>query len=638
MAKPIASDILRVRVQIPRRRSTAAALGLVLIGLILAGEDRGIRAQVRALAIHEIQGGGVRSPYEGAVVATSGVVTGRKSNGLFIQTPEGAADGHAATSEGLFVFTGSAPAAALTRGTLVGVTGRVIEFVPAGDPASPPLTEIVEPSFAVRGAGLTLPTPIEIAPANRSQPSQNQDPLERLEGMRVRVTSLTTVSGTLGSVNESTATGSSNGVFYGVVVGVARPFRQPGIDAGQPLPGDAPCCVPRQDGNPERLRVDSDGQPGAAALNLPAGTRVHDLVGPLDYGFRSYTILPDPGAPPQVSAPSPPGPVRRPTDDEFSVASFNLQRFFDTTDDPAVGDAVLSASAYDARLRKVSIYVRQLMHLPHIIGVQEVENLATLQTLAATLNRDAREARELKPRYEAYLEEGNDPSGIDVGLLVDRARVDVLQVTQEGRVEQFRGPGGQSELVHDRPPLVLQARVRWPAVADRPLTLVVAHMRSLIDIAHATSGARVRAKRAAQAESIALMIDRRLALDSAAPILVMGDMNAFEFSDGYVDVVGTMRGSPAPRDQVVQPTRDLLTPDLLNLVEGVPGAERYSYVFDGVAQVLDHMLVTADLRAAVTAFGYVRGNADAPEVWRSDATRPERISDHDPALVYIRVR
>jgi predicted extracellular nuclease len=148
----------------------------------------------------------------------------------------------------------------------------------------------------------------------------------------------------------------------------------------------------------------------------------------------------------------------------------------------------------------------------------------------------------------------------------------------------------------------------------------------------------VRAKRAAQAESLALMVDRRLAPDPTAPLLVVGDMNAFEFSDGYVDVVGTVRGTPAPRDQVVQPTRDLLTPDLINLVDGLPAPDRYSYVFDGVAQTLDHVLVSPGLLESVAAFGHVRGNADAPEIWRSDATRPERISDHDPALVYLRLR
>ena len=76
----------------------------------------------------------------------------------------------------------------------------------------------------------------------------------------------------------------------------------------------------------------------------------------------------------------------------------------------------------------------------------------------------------------------------------------------------------------------------------------------------------------------------------------------------------------------------------MNLGDLVPAEARYSYVFNGVAQTLDHMLASPALLPAVTAFGYVRGNADAPEVWRSDATRPERISDHDPALAYIRVR
>lgn len=610
---------------------------LVAACLAVAGLAE-LRAQTRTLTIAEIQGDGARSRFEGATVATTGVLTARKSNGVFIQTPSGADDGNPATSEGLFVFTASAPAATLTPGTLVEVSGKVVEFVPAADPSSPPLTELTEPAFVVRGAGASLPGAIEIgADAGVPLPS-GPHPLERLEGMRVRVAALTTVSGTLGSVNEANATGASNGVFYGVVAGAARPFRQPGISALDLLPADAPCCVPRFTPPAALLRVDSDGQPGAPALNLTTGSRVLQLVGPLDYGFRAYTILPDPSSPPLV-VPAPDQPrIREAGADEFAVASFNLQRFFDTTDDPSVGDAVLTAAAYETRLRKASLYIRGLMRLPHIIGVQEVENLGVLQALAARLNRDAREARELKPRYEAYLEEGNDPGGIDVGLLVDRARVEVLQVEQEGRGERFLAPSGQLDVVHDRPPLVLQARITWPAVSTRPLTVVVAHMRSLIDIDSPTGGARVRAKRAAQAESLALMVDRRLAPDPTAPLLVVGDMNAFEFSDGYVDVVGTVRGAPASRDRVVQPTRDLLMPDLINLVDGLKAPDRYSYVFDGVAQTLDHVLVSPGLLDAVAAFGHVRGNADAPESWRSDVARPERISDHDPALVYLRLR
>jgi uncharacterized protein len=619
-----------------RFRARACLVILLTVPAVHPMWHRAAAAQARSVAIHDIQGTASRSALAGEVVTTGGIITARKTNGFFIQAPIDAADNDPNSSEAIFVFTGSTPAANLTPGTLVSVTGRVIEFVPPADPGSPPLTEIGESlSVEVRGAGATLPAPVEIQ-SRDLDPGGGHEQLERLEGMRVSIATLTLVGPTLGSVTESSASGSSSGVFYGVIGNTPRPFREPGIDIREPLPAGAPCCVPRFDGNPERIRVDSDAQPGAAAVNAPAGTVVENLIGPLDYGFQSYTILPDPSPPLRVTAPPVPEDARAPAPDEYGVATFNLQRFFDASDDPAFGDVVLTAAAFQRRLIKASLYIRRLLHLPAIIGVQEVENLAALQALAATLNRDARDARELKSRYEAYVEEGNDPGGIDVGFLVDRTRVEVLQVTQEGRADQFRNPiNGRLELLNDRPPLVLRARVFIPGGAAAPITVVVNHLRSLIDVEHPVDGVRIRAKRAAQAEFLAALLDRRLDDDPDEQILAIGDINAFEFNDGYVDVAGTLRGVPAPRDQVIMPTRDALDPDLTNLLELRAPHERYSYVFDGTAQTLDHMMATAGLLARVTAFMHVRGNADSPEIWRSDATRPERVSDHDPALVYI---
>ena len=40
---------------------------------------------------------------------------------------------------------------------------------------------------------------------------------------------------TQGTITESSATVSSNGVFYGVITGVARPFRKPGVNISDPL-------------------------------------------------------------------------------------------------------------------------------------------------------------------------------------------------------------------------------------------------------------------------------------------------------------------------------------------------------------------------------------------------------------------
>jgi uncharacterized protein len=608
---------------------------IVLVVTVCSAPTVRLAAQARSLAIHEIQGTGARSPFEGQLVVTTGVVTARRSNGVFIQTPESDADADARTSQGLLVFTGAAPAATLTVGTMVTVTGRVLEFVPAADPRSPPLTELEAPTVEVRGAGATLPAPVELTAA-MTAPTGAHDALERFEGMRVRVASLTVVSPTLGTITESSGQVTSNGVFYGVITGLVRPFREPGVDVRVPLPPGSPCCVPTFDGNPERLRVDSDGQPGAPVLNVATGAVLRNVVGPLDYGFQTYTILPDVTSPPAVEAAAEFPSLRAPGPDEYTIATLNLQRLFDASDEPNFTDVVLTNAAFQARLAKLSLYIRRVLQAPDLLGVQEVENLATLQTLAAVVNRDAVQAGESDPGYEAYVEEGNDPGGIDVGVLVKRARVEVLDHDQVGKSTTFTNPTTNlPEPLNDRPPLVLVGRIHGPFNARPVVTLIVNHLRSLIDVDSPTEGARVRAKRAAQAEYLADIIQQRTDDDPNGHIVVVGDLNAFQFSDGYVDVVGTIRGAPSPRDEVVLPTRDRVEPNLATLIDTLAPADRYSYVFDGSAQTLDHVLISESLRAYVVGLRYARGNADAPEVWRTDVRRPERVSDHDGAVLYV---
>jgi hypothetical protein len=46
--------------------------------------------------------------------------------------------------------------------------------------------------------------------------------------------------------------------------------------------------------------------------------------------------------------------------------------------------------------------------------------------------------------------------------------------------------------------------------------------------------------------------------DPTEKIIVMGDSNAYEFSDGYVDTVGTITGTPTPPDQVVLASNPLV--------------------------------------------------------------------------------
>jgi hypothetical protein len=587
------------------------------------------------IPIHEIQGAGPESPYVGQTVTTRGVVTARRfNNGFFVQTPDGMADADALTSEGIFVFTSVAPPALAAVGAYVQVTGTVQEYIPAADPSSPSLTEITGPIVAVRPEIVAIPAAVTLT-ADDLTAINTLANLERFEGMRVHVPSLRVVAPTAGSVSETNATGSSDGVFYGVIGDMGRPFREPGIDTLDALPAGAPPAVPRFDGNPQRLRIASWGQIGSTRLEVTTGALVSNITGPLDFGWRAWTILPDPT--PAVSGNATAMPMPEPAATEFTVASFNMQRFFDTVNDPAVGEPVLSDAAFKRRLAKASLAIRTVMYWPDILGVEEVENLSTLQTLAARLNADAVAAGDPNPEYVAYLEEGNDPGGIDVGYLVKSARVDVVSVTQEGKDATFTDPtDGSLDLLNDRPPLVLDALVQGP-VGAMPMTVIVNHLRSLNGLDDPADGPRVRAKRAAQAEFLAALIQARQAANPFERIVSVGDYNAYEFNDGHVDVIGTIKGTPTPPEYVVLASGDLVDPDLTDVVDLdlVPASERYSYVFDGSAQVLDHIIVNDHARQRLSRVHYTRSNADFPESYRSDGTRPERLSDHDVPVAYF---
>jgi uncharacterized protein len=604
-----------------------------------------VNDDVTITPIHQIQGVGAASPFVGANVTTTGVVTllrkgtgtGGAADGFFIQTPDAEADSDPNTSQGLLVFTNAAPAYNATGtpvavGDEVRVTGTVAEFFNMTELS--PTTDI-----SIIDTGNPLPTAVTLTATildPSAPPAQPQ--LEKFEGMRVGAASLRTVAPNDSAYDVETVLG-----------GVPRPSREPGVEISTPAvppdPGGAApdCCVPRWDENPERLKVDTDGRDGSPLNPYTSNVTFSNIAGPLDFSSGEYKLIPE--ATPTASANMSAVPVPAPTANEFTVAGFNIENF----DNDAT------------QRRKAALAIRDVMRLPHIVGVAEIFELADLQALAAEVNTISPGAS-----YTAHLVESDgsttDDGDQDVGYLVDTSRVAINSVTQTERpgcdgtpaaCNTYTDPNnGLAALLNDRPPLVLTANVQ-PSGANLPVIVVVNHMRSFICIdadvdpavaarcdGGASDGPRVRAKRKAQGEFLADLLQDLQTANPTTPVISVGDYNAYQFSDGFTDPVATVKGDPMPDDRLaVDQSPDLVNPDFVNLVDGLAPDERYSFVFEGTPQALDHVIINAAARARNTRFRIARNNADFPEnpaaTFLDNAARPERNSDHDMPVAYF---
>ncbi len=285
-----------------------------------AGDAQGLGTitndDVSTLAIHTIQGNGATSPFAGNAVSTRGIVTLLKSNGYFLQEPDATVDADANTSEGIFVFTSTAPT--VTVGSDVTVSGTIEEFGTGG--TNTEITTVT--NTIINSTGNSLPTPVTLTttildPA--AGPTQPQ--LEKYEDMRM-TGALTTVA--------------PNDTFfdvYTVLTGVARPVREPGIEISLTVPPDPTSGlvdpnIPRWDENPERLSVDTNGRSGATGLTVTSNVNLGTVTGPLDFAFAEYHLIPD--VDPVVTNMSA-VPLPTPLASEFTVAGFNIENFNNAT-------------------------------------------------------------------------------------------------------------------------------------------------------------------------------------------------------------------------------------------------------------------------------------------------------------------
>jgi len=351
-----------------------------------------------------------------------------------------------------------------------------------------------------------------------------------------------------------------------------RAFREPGIG----YPGwTPPPTLPVWDGNPEVFELDPD-RLGLPNQTIPAGS-TFDAVGVIGFEFGDYELWPTVL---NVAPATLPRPVRTRTTGELTIGSLNLYRFFDDVDDPVdpAGRDDEVDTAYATRRAKLAAYILDLLGAPDILGVQEAEKIEVLQDLASEIS-----GLDAAVTYDAFLIEGNDVGTIDVGFLVRSDWVAVDLITQLGAAETLSVDGSP---LHDRPPLLLEGRFTGGSV-DFPLAVMVNHNRSLNGIDDPDPvGNRTRQKRLEQAQSIAQKVQDFQTTNPTIPLLVIGDLNAFEFSDGYVDVVGQIAGDFTPADNLLSGP-DLVDPDLSKQTLSIPTSERYSLIYRGNSHSVD---------------------------------------------------
>ena len=120
------------------------------------------------------------------------------------------------------------------------------------------------------------------------------------------------------------------------------------------------------------------------------------------------------------------------------------------------------------------------------------------------------------------------------------------------------------------------------------------------------------ARRDQQSHYIVLLVEEILASRSNANVIVLGDLNDYLDSD---------------------PVLNMTAHNLSNLLERVEKPSRYTYIYQGVSQVLDHVLVRLEPGLVPIEIKSTHINSDFPISYKSMNGTAHRSSDHDPVLV-----
>jgi len=580
------------------------------------------------ITIRAIQGRSHKSPHEGERVegvegVATAVLSSGRAPGFWMQDPKNDRDD--ATSEAIFISTKDA-AVAVKAGDAVSVSGKVEELGFSGGLTT---TQITKPEVRILASGRTLPLAIVIGAAGRRIPDAviDDDAMKSFEPRSDAIDFWESLEGMRVEVRNAVVVGPSSS--FGDMVVLADRGRNSTVRS--PRGG---IVVQESDWNPERIVVEP------RLISTPPTVNVGDrfsgpITGVVDYNFGNFRLLNTEPLPFTIGNPAIPEVTALSGDrDHVTVATYNLLN--------------ISAASNDEKFRRVGKTVAINLGSPDLIGLQEVQDdsgpaadgvVSAEKTFARLIDAIVREGG---PRYDYRQidpvndQDGGQPGGnIRVGLLfnpqrvtfVDRGRggasdetitegsgPDTRLLLSPGRVDPLNPcfAGGSSGALAEPTRKSLASELRFHG---RALFVIVNHLKSkrgddALFGANQPPAFHTEHQRDCQAGSIGRFAASILAGDPSAAVVLLGDLNEHEFR---------------------RPVRSLVElSGLVGLIDRVPLRERYTFVYDGNGQVLDHIMVSPSLfENEAPEIDIVHVNAD-----RADAIA---ASDHDPVVARVRM-
>ncbi len=540
--------------------------------------------------INQIQGNNHKSPLVGEKVSTTGIVLGTKGNqGFYIQTKN--ADDNINTSEGIYILSGDK----YEPGTKVKVYGTVEEYA---DPEETlyynpdiqlTLTSIRADVINVISINNQLPQALKLG-IDRQIPSQyiDNDGLSSFDPNEDAADFYESIEGMYVAIEEAVVVGPSKyGVTYILSNNGNNVSHRTNYGGVSLLPDTLnPQIIHFENESVVKINHDGDYYADSYDLGTKFDTTLYGIVGYEDTQYMVYNAK-------NVSE----SEIIKPTQERetttltntnnLRIASYNLYNFSAKSD-----------------TEKKALSIVNNLSSPDIISLMEVQdNSGEEDNGSSAANETYQKLIDAivavgGPEYK-YIninpelnQDGGVPGGnIRVGFLYNPNIVTFNQYgnanysttasisLEDGKPKLNANPvridPNNNAFYDSRKSLVAQFQYK-----GEPIFVIANHFCSKGGDDPAWSNIQPpvnhsEEQRKQQAEAINSFIKDLLAADSEAKIVVCGDLNDFDFSQ----TLQTLKGD-----------------ELVNTIDSIPLLDRYTYIYQGNSQVLDHILLSHSLK------------------------------------------